>query len=116
MGKIIFNQSVSLDGFVADTKDGVNEVHGWYFGGDTDALACSKIHAGDKNVCISSANIMRQALAAGLVDEIHIDQLPVLLGEGVPMFQKLGIEPVALKRLRIVEGTGVTRVSFAVVR
>ena len=45
--------------------------------------------AGDKNVVISSANILQQAVALGLVDEICISLAPVLLGQGIPYFGKL---------------------------
>jgi dihydrofolate reductase len=45
--------------------------------------------AGDKNVVISSANILQQAIALGLVDEICISLTPVLLGGGISYFSKL---------------------------
>lgn len=36
MGKVIFNISVSLDGFVESPTDGVNRLFRWYFSGDTE--------------------------------------------------------------------------------
>ena len=36
MGKVIFNMSVSLDGFVAGPNDEVDRLFGWYFSGNTD--------------------------------------------------------------------------------
>src|SRR3712207_6815721 len=64
----------------------------------TDGVA-SAIHqaqhaAGDKNVAVSSANIMQQCLKAGLLDEIQIDLVPVLLGGGVRLFDHLGAGPI----------------------
>lgn len=35
MGKVVFNNSVSLDGFVAGSTDEVDELFRWYAGGDT---------------------------------------------------------------------------------
>jgi len=34
MGKVIFNMSMSLDGFVAGPNDEVDQVFRWYFSGD----------------------------------------------------------------------------------
>lgn len=35
MGKLVFNMSMSLDGFVAGPNGEVDELFGWYFAGDT---------------------------------------------------------------------------------
>jgi dihydrofolate reductase len=53
------------------------------------ALARAREIAGDKNVTIASANIIQQALALGLVDEVCISLAPVLFGQGIPYFSKL---------------------------
>ncbi len=60
--------------------------------------------AGDRNVAVASASIAQQCLKAGLLDEIHIDLVPFLVGRGVRLFEYLGIEPIALERTRVVEG------------
>ncbi|MGI8507941.1 MAG: dihydrofolate reductase family protein, partial [Gemmatimonadaceae bacterium] len=36
MAKVIAIMSMSLDGFVADSSDGVAEVFDWYYAGDVD--------------------------------------------------------------------------------
>jgi dihydrofolate reductase len=36
MAKVVAFMSMSLDGYVADTKDGVDEVFDWYFSGDVE--------------------------------------------------------------------------------
>lgn len=36
MATVIANMSMSLDGFVADTADGTEQLFGWYFGGDVE--------------------------------------------------------------------------------
>jgi hypothetical protein len=37
MGKVVAGFSMSLDGFVADADDGVDQVFKWYSAGGTDA-------------------------------------------------------------------------------
>jgi dihydrofolate reductase len=72
--------------------------------------------AGDKNIGVGGADITRQCLKAGLLDEIHIDLVPVLLGQGVRLFEHLGIEPIELERTGVRESPGVTHLSFRVVK
>jgi dihydrofolate reductase len=72
--------------------------------------------AGDKNIGVGGADITRQCLKLGLLDEIHIDLVPVLLGQGVRLFDHLGIEPVELERTGVIESPGVTHLSFRVVK
>lgn len=204
MGKVIFNMSMSLDGFVAGPNDGPENPLGdggerlftWYGSGDTEykmpggdwlfkisaasaaqldeavkttgvivtgrrtfdfakawggqhpldvpvivlthqvpqewvkagspftfvtdgvesAIAQAKLIAGEKNVAVGSASTLQQCLKAGLLDEIHIDLAPVLLFDGIRLFDHLGIEPVDLQ---IVAGTataGVIHLTFRVVK
>jgi len=80
------------------------------------AIEKAKKTARDQDVVISSADIMRQALKGGLLDEINIDLVAILLGEGVRLFEHLGIEPIELEIKSVVEGTGVTHLQYAVVR
>lgn len=72
--------------------------------------------AGENEVGVGSASIAQQCLKAGLLDEIQIDLVPVLLGRGVRFFDFLGIEPVALERLWVVEAPEVTHLRFRVVK
>jgi dihydrofolate reductase len=72
--------------------------------------------AGDGLVSIGSASIAQQALAAGLLDEIHIDLTPILLGSGVRLFDKLGVAPMQLQQIRAVEAPGVTHLRYRVVK
>lgn len=80
------------------------------------AIRQAKAAAGDKNVTVASPNVMQQALKAGLIEEIHIDLVPVLLGEGIPMFKHLGIEPIQLEIMSVQEGIGVTHLHYRVVK
>jgi uncharacterized protein YndB with AHSA1/START domain/dihydrofolate reductase len=80
------------------------------------AVEQAQVVAGDKSVGVGGADVTRQCLRAGLLDEIQIDLVPVLLGNGVRLFEHLGIEPVELETVRVVEGTGVTHLRFRVLK
>jgi dihydrofolate reductase len=79
------------------------------------AIATAKKIAGDKNVVIASANVLQQALKLGLVDEIHIDLVPVLLGDGIRMFDHIDA-PLELKSTQVSAQPGVTHLTFSVVK
>jgi len=203
MGKVTFNMTVSLDGFVAGSNDspenglgdGGDALFNWYFSGDTEivlsegtpllkisaqsakllkesmetygagiwgrrtfdiahawgghppgtpsfivthniprewvyegspftfvtdgvesAVQLAKEAAADKDVVICTASILQQCLNAGLMDEIHLDVAPLLLGKGVRLFDHLDIDPIELERLRVVAAPGVTHMGFRVVK
>ncbi len=202
MGKVVFNMTVSLDGFVAGPNDGPDNGLGdggdalftWYFTGSTEvpisdgnmilkvspqsaallqeaiasygagvwgrrtfdiahawaghppgtpcfivthhppaewikpgspftfvtdgvesAIRQAQAAAGDKDVVICTASILQQCLNAGLVDELHLDVAPVVLGQGVRLFDHL-IAPVKLEILRVVEAPNVTHLAYRVVK
>src|ERR1700752_2745957 len=203
MGKVVFNMTVSLDGFVAGPNDnpdnglgdGGDALFSWYSSGDTEipisdgnmvlkvspqsaeilkqafatygagvwgrrtfdiahawgghppgrpcfivthnvpeewvyegspftfvtdgvesAIRQAKQAAGDKDVVICTPSILQQCLNAGLMNEIHIDVAPLLLGNGVRLFDHLNIEPVDLDLIRVVEAPGVTHLGYRVVK
>ena len=203
MGKVIFNMTTSLDGFVAGPNDspenglgdGGGPLFNWYFGGDTEvhvsegtpllkvskqsakllkqavkrsgagiwgrktfdiahawggnppgrpafivthrvpqewvyegspftfvtdgvasAVRQAKEAAGEKDVVISTASILQQCLNAGLMDEIHLDVAPLLLGNGVRLFDHLNIDPITLERIHAIEAPGVTHMAFRVIK
>lgn len=72
--------------------------------------------AGEKNIGVGGADITRQCLKLGLLDEIQIDLVPVLLGQGVRLFEYLGIEPIELERTSVIEAPGVTHLSFRIAK
>jgi dihydrofolate reductase len=79
------------------------------------AVEQAKAVAGDKNVAVGAASIAQQCIRAALLDEVHIDLVPVLLGRGVRLFDHLEGQ-VELERTRVVEAPGVTHMTFRVVR
>jgi dihydrofolate reductase len=196
VGKLVFNISMSLDGFVAGPNDEVDRIFRWYTSGDIEfpfpgtdmqfkvsqasadhlkqgiqtigaaitgrrnfevahawggkpplgvhhfvvthhppaewvkegspftfvtdgvesAIKKARQIAGDKDVVISSPNILQQCLTAGLVDEIHIDLVPILLVNGVRLFEHLGTEPIELEVINVIDAPGVTHLGFRVVK
>jgi dihydrofolate reductase len=80
------------------------------------AVEQAKTVAGDKDVAVGAASIAQQCLRAGLLDEIHIDLVPVLLGGGVRFFEHLGTTPIELERTRVIEAPGVTHLTFRVLK
>jgi dihydrofolate reductase len=51
-----------------------------------EAIAQAKQVAGDRNVVVSAGDVGGQAIAAGLVDEVAIDLVPVVFGSGKRYF------------------------------
>ena len=80
------------------------------------AIEKAKVAAGDKDINIGGTQIVQQALRAGWVDEIQIDLVPILLGEGIRLFDQLGPNPIELESTGLIEGKGVTHLRFRVVK
>jgi dihydrofolate reductase len=81
------------------------------------ALKLALDAAGDKNVGIwGGANVMREYLKAGLLDEMQIHLVPILLGGGVRLFEDLDPEGIELRRTSSIETPGATHFRFEVVK
>lgn len=77
----------------------------------------AKAAAGDKNVAVGGgASIAQQCIRAGLLDEIQIHLVPVLLGEGIRLFEHPGAERIKLERTRVIESPFATHLRFRVVK
>jgi dihydrofolate reductase len=70
--------------------------------------------AGTKQVVVASTTIVQQCLNAGLLDEIHIDLVPFLLGDGIRLFEKLEGAPVELEAPKVSIGKGVTHLTYRI--
>ncbi|MET7616164.1 dihydrofolate reductase family protein [Streptomyces sp. NPDC005408] len=55
--------------------------------------------AGGKNLEVFSPAIGRQLLELGLIDEIDLHIAPILLGEGIRLYDNPGSEPIRLHRV-----------------
>src|SRR5215210_312628 len=80
------------------------------------AVEQAKVAAGEKDVAVGAASIVQQCIRAGLLEEIHIDLVPVLLGDGVRLFDNLGDGQVELECTEIIEAPDVTHMTFRVIR
>lgn len=195
MATVIANLSMSLDGFIADPDDGVEEIFGWYddgpevveaFGGHRfqmsapsaavlrgafertgaflvgrrlydhtngwngrppveapmvvvthdppedwprdgvpitfvsdgieHAVAEARALAGDGDVGVAGAAVARECLAAGLLDELMINLVPVVLGRGIPFLAGVGNGPWRFEDPEVTEAPGVTHLRYRVRR
>ncbi len=196
MSRVIAGFSMSLDGFVADSDDGVDQVFKWYSAGGTDAevmvgdgafemsregaefieeagrgagvlvtarrtfdlahawggkhpmgvpmvvvthripedwasregspftfvtdgvpkaIDIAREIAGDKDVVVGAPSVTQRCLQLGLLDAIHIDLAPVVLGRGIRLFDHL-TQPI---ELLVTEATGnpnVTHLTYQVIK
>jgi dihydrofolate reductase len=82
------------------------------------AVAQAQTLAGDRVVAVTGGTIARQCLDLGLLDEVAVDLVPVVMGEGNrPFFGKLSADDVLLGNPSVcVQGDRVTHLVFPVVR
>ncbi len=72
--------------------------------------------AGDKDVnVVGGVDTGRQLLRAGLIDELHIDIMPIILGNGLRLFEHWRPEPIQLERIKVRESGVRTELRFRVV-
>jgi dihydrofolate reductase len=75
------------------------------------ALDQARAAAGTKDVLVAGgASVVQQYLEAGLLDELQIHLAPVLLGEGVRLFDRLA--PAELEATRVIASPAVTHLTF----
>ena len=85
-------------------------------GGIEAALEQAKETAGDKTVAVmGGADLGRQVIRAGLVDEISIHLVPVLFGDGTRMFGEIGDEHIQLETIGVEPTAPATHMRFRVV-
>ena len=79
------------------------------------ALEQARDAAGDQDVQISGgASVAGQYLAAGLVDELNINLVPLVLGAGERLLDGVGTG-LRLEQVRAIEAPGVTHLRYRVV-
>jgi dihydrofolate reductase len=78
------------------------------------AVELAREAAGDKDVSVGGGGeTIQQLLRAGLLDEILVNQVPVILGDGVRLFDGIP-STVKLEQTRVVEGEGVAHLFYSV--
>jgi len=79
------------------------------------AVKQAKAAAGDKSVTVvGGASVIQQLLRAGLVDELRVDYMPVLLGEGLRPFDDAVLGDVELEKIGVLEEGARTSLRFRV--
>lgn len=81
-----------------------------------DAVTMAKEAAGEKYVNVLGADVARQCLRAGLVDEILTLVAPVLLGGGTPLFRDTDGPEIRLSRRQVGSPAHVANLWFDVGR
>jgi dihydrofolate reductase len=79
------------------------------------AIRQAKAAAGEKHVKLGGASPGKQALRAGLVDEILVHLAPYLLGGGVKLFDALP-DGVRLEKISVSDGPLATHLRYRIVR
>ena len=86
-----------------------------YLTGDIgEAVATALKAAGGKNLQILGADVAGQCLQRGLVDEILVNVLPVLLGDGIRFFSAPGLARIDLEPVSSTQAGAVTILRFRV--
>jgi dihydrofolate reductase len=79
------------------------------------AMAQAKAAAGDRYVLVHGAYTAQRALEAGVLDELQIDQIPVLFGDGRRLFEALP-RRIELDVVRVIDTSEATHIRYRVRR
>ena len=79
------------------------------------AIETARDIAGDKDVGVGAPSVSKECLRLGLLDEIHVDLVPVALGGGVRLFAD-GRAPIHLEIMAASGTPSVTHLTYRVVR
>jgi dihydrofolate reductase len=81
------------------------------------ALEQAREAAGDEDISIAGgASVVQQYLRAGLIDEFQIHVTPVLLSDGVRLFEGLAGQRPALELTRLIDSSAATHLRYRVVK
>jgi dihydrofolate reductase len=81
--------------------------------GITNAMKQAKAAAGDRNVLVHGAYTAQLALAAGVLDELQIHQVPVLFGSGRRLFEVLP-ERIELEIVQVIDTPAATHIRYRI--
>jgi dihydrofolate reductase len=77
------------------------------------ALEQAKAAAGEKDVSLGGgASVAQQYLKAGLLDELTINVVPVLLGDGARLLDHVGGADISLECTRAIRGPAATHLTY----
>jgi dihydrofolate reductase len=79
------------------------------------ALERARAAAGGKDVGVAGgANVIQQYLKSGQIDEFQVHVAPVLIGDGIRLFEGLGPDHTELEPARVVESPAATHLKYRV--
>ena len=78
------------------------------------ALRQAKAAAGEGDVLVMGADAAQQSLAAGIVDEVVLQIVPVLIGAGTRLFEDIGAGPIEMEVTRAVQSPHVAHLAFRI--
>jgi len=77
------------------------------------ALRQARAVAGDRDIRIAGgADVIQQYLRARLIDELHLAIVPIFLGGGERLFDRLDGGPVGYEKVEMISSASVTHVRF----
>jgi dihydrofolate reductase len=77
-------------------------------------VAQAKAAAGGRDILLHGAAIAQECLRAGLLDEMELQLMPVLLGQGRRLFEDMPPDHIELELLRALDGPGVLHLRYRV--
>jgi len=80
------------------------------------AVKAAREAAGDRLVGVLGASVARQCLEAGELEEIFVSVVPLLLGDGVRLFDHPGGREVRLETVSVDQAPSATNILFRVAR
>jgi dihydrofolate reductase len=103
--------------FFVLTHEPPEEVPEWMTGefvtdGIESVIARAKSAAGEKNVVVLGADVARQCIEHGLLDEILVHLAPVLLGDGIRLYEDPAARRVDLERVSLGKSGQLTDLRF----
>jgi dihydrofolate reductase len=72
--------------------------------------------AGDKDVNVMGADLTRQLMTAGLIEELQIDLVPIILGGGATLFGGLPVDAVSFEQVDARASATVTHIRYRLAR
>jgi dihydrofolate reductase len=77
-------------------------------------VAQAKAAAGGRDILLHGAATAQECLRAGLLDEMELQLMPVLLGQGRRLFEDMPPDHIELELLRTLDGPGVLHLRYRV--
>jgi dihydrofolate reductase len=82
--------------------------------GIASCVAQAKAAAGGRDILLHGAATAQECLRAGLLDEMELQLMPVLLGQGRRLFEDMPPDHIELELLRTLDGPGVLHLRYRV--